>query len=199
MFKKLTKKNIKSALGFSAKPINQKAYISKTTLENNFSRLEAFLKNSHSRAISIIGQPGAGKSSLLLKLTNGYCYPKPVIGQQTDATDWSNNEEAVLAYSYKGINYIDSPGYDTIDHPLKCYQEYFPFDSFDDIMFMLRGKLHKTDEEMFWTIIEKSKRSSTIYLIRGFSEDLSGEERTTIEQEYRLKFHYNRYNTRLVF
>jgi hypothetical protein len=58
----------------------------RTTLEKNLSRLRATLREAGSHRIAILGQPGAGKSSLLKKMTGGKVTPAPVIGVETDAT-----------------------------------------------------------------------------------------------------------------
>ncbi|WP_419882247.1 GTPase [Peribacillus sp. B-H-3] len=192
-------KRLMKSADYSASSHKPKPNIRKSVLEENFSRLERVLDGSEKKAIAIIGQPGAGKSSLLLKLTNGQCTPKPVIGQGTDATDWSRDPQANLFYDYNGSLYIDTPGYDTLAHPLKGYRDYLPFDRFDVILFSVRGKIHGSDEEMFESILEKSRRTSSIVLIRSYSDDLTDEEKASIEQDFHLKFRYTRYNIPLIF
>lgn len=73
----------------------------KTTLELNLERLEKQLRSHSGYKIAILGQPGAGKSSLLKKMTNGKVKPLPVIGTQTDATDWSSDTACNLLSVYE--------------------------------------------------------------------------------------------------
>ncbi|MCM3789322.1 GTPase domain-containing protein [Domibacillus indicus] len=162
-------------------------------------KLAALLEEAESRKIAFIGQPGAGKSSLLLKLTNGKCEPKPNIGQGTDTTDWSSGREPVWYHLYNGTYFIDTPGYDTKAHPLRSYREYFPFQNVDAIVFVIRGKIHQSDEDMFRLIMDKSKCTSTVVLVRGYAEDLTEEDRKSLEQEFNEKFKLKRYHVSLIF
>jgi GTP-binding protein EngB required for normal cell division len=178
-------------------PTNQ--HMVKSILEENFLYLERIIRTSEKRSVAIIGQPGAGKSSLLLKLTNGQCEPKPLVGQHTDATDWSNQVYDRFLHIFNQISFIDSPGYGTKTHPINSYREYFPFHEFDGFLFVIKGKIQSTDEEMFRCIIEKSKRESNVVLVRAFSDDLTEEDRKHVKQDCNLKFRYTRYNCPLVF
>ena len=102
----------------------------KTTLELNLERLEEQLRSHSGYKIAILGQPGAGKSSLLKKMTNGKVKPLPVIGAQTDATDWSSDTACNLLSVYERYVFADVPGYDTSSHPLYVFSSSFPsFDS----------------------------------------------------------------------
>ncbi|WP_050183417.1 GTPase domain-containing protein [Domibacillus robiginosus] len=171
----------------------------KSRLEENFSQLETLLKKAEGRKIALIGQPGAGKSSLLLKLTNGKCEPKPTIGQGTDTTDWSSSSKPILCHQYDRIYFIDTPGYDTKAHPLKSYHEYFPFHCFDTVLFVIKGKVHQSDEEMLRLVMNKTRRTSTVVLVRGYAEDLTEEDRKSLEHEYSIKFKTEKHNLPFFF
>jgi len=174
-------------------------YLRKSRLEENFSQLAALLQETEGRKLVLIGQPGAGKSSLLLKLTDGKCEPKPNIGQETDTTNWSSSPNPVLYHLYNETYFIDTPGYDTKAHPLKSYREHFPFYHFDAVLFVIKGKIHQSDEEMFRLIMDKTKSTSTVVLVRGYAEDLTGENRKSLEEEFNQKFKLKEYNTPFFF
>lgn len=168
-------------------------------LNQNFNRLEHYLNVSSQRSIAVIGQPGAGKSSLIRKITNGRCEPEPIIGQQTDATDWSTNPSVNLVhYSGKSI-FIDTPGYGTAKHPLSSYLSHFPFNSIDYFLYIIKGKIHQTDEEMFQYLNELANQTSNIILIRSYSDDLTDEEKLQIKRDLFAKLRYKSHNIPLVF
>lgn len=170
-----------------------------TTLEKNFIKLRSIMENSPHRKVAIIGQPGAGKSSLLIKLTDGKCEPLPCIGAQTDATDWSINESIDFIHFYKDIDFIDSPGYGTEAHPVKSYQNLFPFDQCHVILFFIQGKIHQSDERMFHTLLTLSKQSCQIAIIRNFSEYLSQQDQLDIQKDLDSKLLYTRFHIPIYF
>ena len=51
----------------------------KTVLETNLGRLSVQLRSQRGRKIAILGQPGAGKSSLLKGMTSGVIDPLPIL------------------------------------------------------------------------------------------------------------------------
>lgn len=174
-------------------------YLGESRLEENFSQLAALLQETEGRKLLLIGQPGAGKSSLLLKLTAGKCEPKPNIGQETDTTNWSRSSNPVLYHLYNEIYFIDTPGYDTKAHPLKSYREHFPFYHFDAVLFVIKGKIRQSDEEMFRLIMDKTKSTSTVVLVRGYAEDVTGEDRKILEEEFNRKFKLKERKIRFFF
>ncbi|MCI2256427.1 50S ribosome-binding GTPase [Domibacillus sp. PGB-M46] len=192
-------KRDKKNTGYDSSVYDTASYWRKSRLEENFLKLGALLEEAKSRKIVFIGQPGAGKSSLLLKLTDGKCEPRPNIGQGTDTTDWSSSLEPVWYHLYNGTYFIDTPGYDTKAHPLRSYREYFPFQNVDATVFVIKGKVHQSDEDMFRLIMDKSERTSTVVLVRGYAEDLSGDDRKGLEQEFNEKFKLKRYNIPFFF
>lgn len=156
----------------------------KSTLELNFERLRDELNSHERRKIAILGQPGAGKSSFLKKLTNGKVVPLPVIGTETDATDWSADSKCNLI-SHHGDNiYIDVPGYDTQSHPLNKFESAFPFKSFDVFVFVFHGKLHDADERIFRLAKQTGKH---ILIARSFMESLDENERTDSAIDIRMR------------
>lgn len=144
----------------------------KSTLDRNLLRLENELQASSSASkIAIIGQPGSGKSTLLNKLTKGRCIPAPNVGQQTDATAWHDNLNVNFFHTYKNVQFVDIPGYDTFEHPVESYLKYFPFSGFDQVIFVTNTKIHDSDKRIF-DKLTKSELSNLI-IVRGHSDGLS--------------------------
>lgn len=170
-------------------------------LNQNFNRLtdDLHFSDQDQRTIAVFGQPGAGKSSLINKITNGNCEPKPVIGQQTDATDWSTNPLVDLLHANGKAIFIDTPGYGTAKHPLSSYLTHFPFGSIDHYLFVVKGKIHQADEEMFQYIIQFASPDSNIILIRSFSDDLTDEEKFQVKRDLFAKLRYKIHKIPLVF
>jgi GTP-binding protein EngB required for normal cell division len=116
------------------------------------------------KRIAIIGAPGAGKSSLIISLTNNEIIPIPKVGITTDATDWSKEFVSNIIGLYKNNYIVDVPGYDTKSHPLELYLNYFPFSLFDIFVFVLRGKISKADEVIYR--IKKLNKNKYIVVAR---------------------------------
>jgi len=166
-----------------------------TILERNFIRLKSKLDNEEKDKILILGQPGAGKSSLLWLLTDKGCEPQPVIGQKTDATDWNNEIKSNFFHKYNEKVYVDSPGYDTRKHPVVSYLEYFPFNQFQLILFVINGKIHDSDIE----IMKKLKYDESIKIVRSHSENLTMKEKKEIETDIIKKFEINDKKIDIIF
>lgn len=156
----------------------------KTILESNLDRLRRELRQETGQKIAIMGQPGAGKSSLLKKMTNGEVVPLPKIGIQTDATDWSSDANCTLISRYKEKVFVDVPGYDTQNHPVSVFYSSFPFHDFDTFLLVFHGKLHKADEDIFQMAIRTGK---PVCIARSFLDSLDEDEINAIEQDIRKR------------
>jgi predicted GTPase len=153
----------------------------KTILEKNLDRLSLELDN-HSNRFAIMGQPGAGKSSLLNKMTDNLVVPPPQIGTTTDATNWAEGTSCHLLSKYEDVTFIDVPGYDTSLHPVDKFIHNFPFHKIDHYFFVTNGKLHNADEVIF----ERIKRcSKNVTLIRTFSESLDETDRQIFSNNFK--------------
>lgn len=157
----------------------------KTVLESNLERLGAQLGSQSGRKIAILGQPGAGKSSLLKGMTGGDVYPLPVIGAQTDATNWSTDAGCSLLSRHKEYVFADVPGYDTESHPTTAFISHFPWDKFDAFIFVVGGKIHQADETIYRHVARQHKK---VFLARSFSESLGGSDRAAVERDLRVRF-----------
>lgn len=156
----------------------------KTTLELNLERLEKQVQSHSGYKVAILGQPGAGKSSLLKKMTNGKVKPLPVIGAQTDATDWSTDTACNLLSIYKNYAFVDVPGYDTSSHPLFAFSRFFPFQHFDAFIFVIHGKLHSSDEDIFRLIVRYGKK---ICIAKSFADSLESDDIKSVEDDIRRR------------
>lgn len=156
----------------------------KTTLELNLERLEKQVRSHSGYKIAILGQPGAGKSSLLKKMTNGKVKPLPVIGAQTDATDWSSDTACNLLSVFECYVFADVPGYDTSSHPLYVFASSFPFRHFDAFIFVIHGKLHSSDEEVFRLITRSGKKVS---IVKSFADSLESADIISVESDIRTR------------
>lgn len=156
----------------------------KSTLERNLERLKSELHSHSGRKIAIIGQPGAGKSSLLKKMTNGQVVPLPLIGSQTDATSWADSSSCHLLSRYENHAFVDVPGYDTSAHPVHVFSNSFPFNDFDAFIFVVHGKLHSSDENIFRSIRYAKKH---LCVARSFSDSIEHHEKIPLENDIRLR------------
>ncbi|MEF8759171.1 MAG: GTPase [Candidatus Accumulibacter sp. UW25] len=155
-----------------------------TILELNLVRLGDQVRSHSGYKIAILGQPGAGKSSLLKKMTNSKVKPLPVIGAQTDATDWSRDVACNLLSVYENYSFADVPGYDTWSHPLKAFSSYFPFRYFDAYIFVVHGKLHSSDEDVFRLIAGSGRK---ICIARSFCDNIESDDIKSVENDIRTR------------
>lgn len=162
----------------------------KTTLEKNIERLRDELREHSGCKVAIIGQPGSGKSSLLKRMTNGEVVPLPLIGAQTDATNWADDIECNLLSTYKNYIFIDVPGYDTLSHPAYIFSSVFPFNEFDAFIFVTHGKLYSSDEKIFSSILRANK---TLCIARSFCESLENDERESVKKDMTIRLSVNKF------
>lgn len=157
----------------------------KSTLERNLARLHSELRSAGQHRIAILGQPGAGKSSLLKKMTSGKVVPLPVIGAETDATNWADKVDCNLLSRFDHYTFVDVPGYDTATHPVDVVLSEFPFGDADAYVFVVRGKLRGADEQIFRAIARSGK---PVCVARSFADSLSNDERDAVTRDLHHRF-----------
>jgi len=162
------------------KPKKTNSSIPKSVLEKRFAGLEKRLEKSSKTKLAVLGQPGSGKSTLLMSLTEGRLEPPLDIGCETDATSWARDGEVVIEREFDGRIFVDVPGYDTQEHPVKSYTKFFPFASFDRVLFVVNNKLHKSDQQIFRAL---KKSGVSLGVVRTFSESLTESDRTVIQDD----------------
>lgn len=86
--------------------------------------------------IAVVGQPGAGKSSIINALIG---HKVARTGQGTDIT------RKGVRYRYEFLEIVDLPGYGTTMFPLSEWKEKFKIHQYDIIFFVFSGKLTKDD------------------------------------------------------
>jgi predicted GTPase len=156
----------------------------RTTLEKNFDRLWYELYAESGKKIAILGQPGAGKSSLVKKLSNESVKPPPIIGIATDATNWADNERVNLLSRWDNFIVADVPGYDTNTHPIDQFSS-FPFGAFDSFILVIKDKIHGSDERIYRKI---SLRNKPICIVRSFSDGLDDRDIPIARSDIQKRF-----------
>lgn len=158
----------------------------RSILEQNLQRLSFELTQSNRLKVGILGQPGAGKSLLLKKMTKSRVRPLPLIGAETDATNWAEDISINLLSTYKDVVFVDVPGYDTATHPASTVCQNFPFDDFDVFIFVVRGKLRGADEAVFAAIAASDK---PVCIARSFAESCNEVERDAVTADLLGRLH----------
>lgn len=154
--------------------------LKKSILESNLNRLKREVDKHKGPKIAILGQPGAGKSSLLQGITGGQARPAPVIGIETDATTWAVDSRCSLLSFFEESAFSDVPGYDTASHPIELFLSLFPFTRFDACILVIGGKLHSSDEAIYQCI---STHNIRVCIARSFSESIEKDERDRIKKD----------------
>jgi len=154
----------------------------------NMQLAAAALKDARPARIGLLGQPGAGKSSLLLALTGGRCVPPPKVGPMTNETDWSKSLDVPVVHTWAGLTFVDTPGYGTPGHPVETYLDHFPFAFCDRLLLVLKDKRHQADDRMMRHVkLYLGRRAaSRLIAVRSHCESLDRSEKSQIEAE--LKF-----------
>lgn len=85
---------------------------------------------------------------------------------------------------YENYVFADVPGYDTLLHPMNVFGSKFPFQKFDAFIFVIHGKLHSADQDMFCLA---AKTEKYICVARSFSDSLDKDELFTVEGDIRRR------------
>lgn len=126
--------------------------------------------------IALIGQPGAGKSSLINRIMGKKIFET---GVHTDTT--VEADEAKLDKLY----IVDLPGYGTARFPFDDWVEQFQPQNYDLYIFVFAGKLHDSDTRMFQSLkIWADKHGGhrqPLFIVRNFVDSLWDDEKSLDE------------------
>ena len=164
-----------------------------TVLELNLRRLEVELAAcALATKVTLIGQPGAGKSSLLWSITEKRCSPPPLIGVQTDATNWSESTGVVLIHSDGENRYVDAPGPGTERHPLTAFLKEFPFGRFHVVVFVWNSKVRADDAGLYAGLRRSldviAGRPSKVLFVRTGVDAIKPSDRAGIIADWKQHF-----------
>jgi GTP-binding protein EngB required for normal cell division/uncharacterized protein (DUF697 family) len=126
--------------------------------------------------IALFGQPGAGKSSLINMMAGDPTLA--VVGIETDKTVEAKSHE------FKGLKFVDLPGYGTKRFPKEEFWGKFEINKFDLFLCVTSGKLHQADTEFFQ---ELKKIGKTCIFVANKHDELWQEGVTIDELERRKK------------
>lgn len=130
--------------------------------------------------IAVVGQPGAGKSSLINNLL-GEKLAK--VGQDTD------NTVDVTEYDFNFMKILDTPGYGTEKFRFSEWKRRFHPEKFDVIIYVFSGKFTDSDDDLF---DELKKYKKPTFLVRNHSTDLfNAGDRDAVKED--LKNRYGNY------
>ena len=138
------------------------------SLEKKFQQLLRNLKKNNEAyaKIALIGQPGAGKSSIVNAL----------LGKNVAATGVGTDTTVeAMEYEYHFNKLVDLPGYGTKMFSMDVWKKRFNPDKFDVWFFVFSGKLMKEDTELLRDLVqlnEETRQNHPLFLIRNHSEEI---------------------------
>ena len=123
--------------------------------------------------VALFGQPGAGKSSLINRLTGQKLAPE---GVKTDMTQESHS------YEWNGLKLTDLPGYGTLQFPKETYLHRFNVWRYDVFLCVFSGKFRDEDSEFFR---ELKTRNRPCIFVRNKADDIWEEDKSdaTLREE----------------
>lgn len=163
-------------------------------LKANFARLRDALKTSERPRIAFLGGPGIGKSTLIVTLSGDSVRPRPLIGAETDATDWSQKRDVAISAVWEGLGaagvmVVDFPGFGTQRHPHSYFVSAVPLELFEGVVFLVGGKLRKADEDVFATLRRKAG-DDRIIVARTRTDAVPDESRDEIAADIAARLHW---------
>lgn len=142
--------------------------------------------------IGFLGQPGAGKSSLINSILGQQVAP---VGIETDYS------KGAVAYPWNEISMVDLPGYGTELFPREGFQERFEILKFDALLCISNGKFRSDDLVLFRKIMEESK---LCVFVRTYSGSLAqfgkstNELKNSIKEDLRINLGYDNFTLSFV-
>ena len=119
--------------------------------------------------IALVGQPGAGKSSLINKLIGRKLFET---GVHTDTT--VDMQEA----EFGTLRIHDLPGYGTVRFPVERWVEEFHPEQYDLYLFVFEGKLHDSDAILFNYLKQwRDEREHPFFIVRNKKDQIWDEEK----------------------
>ena len=119
--------------------------------------------------IALVGQPGAGKSSLINKLIGRKLFET---GVHTDTT--VDMQEA----AFGTLRIHDLPGYGTVRFPVERWVEEFHPEQYDLYLFVFEGKLHDSDAILFNYLKQwRDEREHPFFIVRNKKDQIWDEEK----------------------
>lgn len=132
------------------------------SLEDEFKRIAEELKKSEDTKVKVafIGQPGAGKSSLINAL----------IGRNVaEVSIKTNTTKEEKIYEHQGLVFVDLPGYGTKEFTLDRWNREFETKEYDLILYIFNGKLLDSDDIFFSSLMDNNR---PYFIIRSHSDNI---------------------------
>lgn len=141
------------------------------SIQNEAIKLRGILEQEEKNPvrIALFGQPGAGKSSLINKLTG------TKLAKASPMTDTTVDAQII---PWNDLLLVDLPGYGTSKFPPNEFFEKFNIEDYDLFLCVFSGKFHEADTKFFKEIRTKGKAA---LLVRNKSDDLY-EEGLTLDE-----------------
>ena len=156
-------------------------------LINEFNKIinEIQEKEATYTRIAVVGQPGAGKSSLINNLIG-----KKVAetGQVTDVT------RKATEYKFNFLTIVDLPGYGTQLFSFEKWKTEFEPQKYDVLIYVFSGKLLEEDNKLFTSIkLWNEKIRRPLFLVRNHCTDTETEEdKNRVKRDVLEKLDYDK-------
>ena len=136
------------------------------SLKEEFSKCLEEIHNSEANytRLAVVGQPGAGKSSLINNL----------LGQKVAATGQGTDVTVKLTeYDFCVLKIVDLPGYGTERFQYEAWLKEFPLEQFDAFIYVFSGKFTEDDDKLFAYF--QQHRDKQVLLVRNHCNSLASE------------------------
>lgn len=135
--------------------------------------------------IAVVGQPGAGKSSLINNLIG---HKVAETGQMTDVT------RKATEYKFNFLTIVDLPGYGTELFSFDNWKEKFQPQKYDVLIYVFSGKLLEEDNKLFTSIKRWNEDiQRPLFLVRNHCTDIDNEDdKRRVKQDVLEKLDYDK-------
>ncbi len=129
--------------------------------------------------IALLGQPGAGKSSLINALIGKKLFE---VGVHTDTTVEAQEE------NFESLVITDLPGYGTAKFPVETWVKEFKPEDYDLYLFVFEGKLHDSDAELFKYLKKwRDERKHPFFVVRNKTDQIWDEDKKLEELQNEIR------------